>query len=196
MSCSMANVKICGMTNVDDCRAALDLGVDFIGFVFYEKSKRYVSPENVRGIVETLEGKIKTVGVFVDESEAEVKEILDFCGLDFAQVYRPMAIPGKISVSRVRDRSPEAESEGLVLFDRHTDAFGGSGIPFEYELLRDHHALPRAFIAGGIDENNVSRVLALSPYGIDLVSSVEARPGVKDRIKMKNLINKVRSFAI
>jgi phosphoribosylanthranilate isomerase len=192
----MVNIKICGMTNMDDCRAAYDLGVDFIGFVFYRKSRRYISPENVREIVDALEGGVKTVGVFVDESEREVKEIVDFCDLDFAQVYRPMAIDGKISVFRVQDSSPEVESEGLVLFDSFTDAFGGSGIPFEYELLRGHSALPRAFIAGGIDENNVSRVLALNPYGIDLVSSVEICPGAKDRKKMKNLVNKVRSFAL
>ena len=192
----MVNIKMCGMTNLDDCLAALDLGVDFIGFVFYRKSGRYVPPERVREIVGTLGGKMKTVGVFVEESESGVKEILDFCGLDFAQVYRPMDIAERISVSRVKDRAPGAEAQGLVLFDRYTDAFGGSGVPFQYEVLRGHPALPRAFIAGGIDEHNVSRVLALRPYGIDLVSSVEARPGVKDRTKMKNLVNKVRSFAI
>jgi len=192
----MANIKVCGMTNLDDCLAALEIGVDFIGFVFYRKSKRYVPPGTVKEIVGALQGRIRTVGVFVEESESGVKEALDFCGLDFAQVYRPMDIAGKISVSRVRDRAPNAEAQGLVLFDRYTDAFGGSGIPFDYELLRGHRALPRAFIAGGIDENNVSRVLALKPYGIDLVSSVEASPGVKDRTKMKNLVNKVRSFAI
>ena len=192
----MVNIKICGMTNIDDCRAALDLGVDFIGFVFYRKSRRYVPPARVREMNGLLKGSIKTVGVFVDESEAEVKEIVSFCGLDFAQVYRPMAVNGKISVSRVKDSAPEAEAQGLVLFDRDTDGFGGSGIPFEYELLKGHQALPRAFIAGGIDEKNVSRVLALDPYGIDLVSSVEARPGIKDRRKMKNLVSKVRSFAI
>jgi len=193
----MVNIKMCGMTNLDDCLAALDLAVDFIGFVFYRKSKRYVPPRTVRKIIGVLDGKIKTVGVFVEESESGVKEALDFCGLDLAQVYRPMDIAGKISVSRVRgDRAPKAEAQGLVLFDRHTGAFGGSGIPFDYELLRGHPALPRAFIAGGIDEHNVSRALALRPYGIDLVSSVEASPGIKDRIKMKNLVNKVRSFAI
>lgn len=189
-------IKFCGMTNLDDCLAAIDLGVDFMGFVFYRKSKRYITPEAVRGITDRLEGgRVKTVGVFVEETEEQVRDLLHLCHLDYAQIYSPMSLSNRISVVRVKDRAPDVEErEGLVLFDRYTPAFGGSGIALDLNLLRDHGALSRAFIAGGINEENVSRALELHPYGIDLVSSVEACPGKKDLAKMKSFVNKVRSL--
>ena len=81
----MVKIKICGMTNLEDCQTAIDLGVDFIGFVFYKKSARYVAPEMVREISETINGKAKTVGVFVEETEDEIDRLVDFCHLDFAR---------------------------------------------------------------------------------------------------------------
>jgi phosphoribosylanthranilate isomerase len=117
----MVRVKLCGMTNLDDCRAAADLGVDFAGFVFYRKSRRQVEPRKVRKIVEGLNGEMKTVGVFVEETEEEMKEIISLCGLDYAQVYRPVALPNRISVTRVKDRVPDT-AEGMVLFDSYTEA--------------------------------------------------------------------------
>jgi len=122
--------------------------------------------------------------------------MLDFCGLDFAQVYRPMAILKRYRLQECKTALRKRRLKVLSFSTVITETFGGSGIPFEYEILRGHHALPRAFIAGGIDEDNLSRVLALNPYGVDLASSVEALPGVKDRRKMKNLVNKVRSFVL
>jgi phosphoribosylanthranilate isomerase len=189
----MVKVKLCGMTNLDDCLAAVDMGVDFIGFVFYRKSKRYIDPGKVRRITDMLKDDIKTVGVFVEETDREIREMLDVCRLDFAQVYRSSSIANRISVSRVGDRVPVVETGGMVLFDSLTDGFGGSGVSFDFGLLEGNGALGRAFVAGGVNEKNLSRVLALGPYGIDLVSSVEERAGKKDRVKMKNLMNKVRS---
>jgi phosphoribosylanthranilate isomerase len=190
----MAKLKVCGMTNLDDCLAAVDLGVDYIGFIFYRKSKRYVEPARVREITEKVRGRIKTVGIFVEETEEEVKKLCGFAGLDLAQVYKPMNIPNRVSVARVKDSVPAVEPDGLVLFDRHTEAFGGSGMSFDFELIKGHEALPRAFIAGGIDEKNLFRALDLEPYGIDLASSVEKHAGKKDVLRMKNLVNKMRSY--
>lgn len=192
----MVNIKMCGMTNLDDCLAAVDLGVEFIGFVFYEKSKRYVAPDRVRHITESLDGAIRTVGVFVGLTEQRVHEMMAFCSLDFAQVYSPTPVSPKISVHRVKDALPEVAPYGLVLFDSYAEGFGGSGVCFDFSLLEGHHALSRAFVAGGINEGNVGRVLGLKPYGIDLVSSVERYPGRKDVRKMKNFVNKVRSIEL
>lgn len=197
----MFKIKFCGMTNTDDCMAAVDLSVDFIGFVFYRKSARYVEPKTVKRITELLAGRIKTVGVFVEETGDEVREIVDYCNLDFAQVYGGAACDevkaGKrISAYRVKDRLPGAIADGLVLFDSFTNGFGGSGVPFNVDLLKGHSALGRAFIAGGISEENVAGVLRLKPFGIDLVSSIEKYKGKKDVLKMKNLVKKVRSAEI
>jgi phosphoribosylanthranilate isomerase len=192
----MVKIKICGMTNLEDCLAAIDLGVDFIGFVFYKKSARYVSPEMVREITERIDGKAKTVGVFVDETEDGINELVDFCHLDFAQVYNKPSGDNRICVYRLKDRVPEVTANGLILFDSYSEGFGGSGTPFDINLLKDHSALGRAFIAGGIDEGNVHRALALKPFGIDLVSSVEKYKGKKDPLKMESLVKKVRSYQI
>jgi phosphoribosylanthranilate isomerase len=193
----MVNIKICGMTNLEDCQAAIDLGVDFIGFVFYKKSARYVAPEMVRGISERINGKVKTVGVFVEEREDEINRLVDFCCLDFAQVYnRPNGPHGanRICVYRIKDVVPEVTVNGLILFDSYSEGFGGSGTPFDVNLLKGHSALGRAFMAGGIDEGNVYRALDLKPFGIDLVSSVEKEKGKKDPFKMECFVNKVRSY--
>jgi phosphoribosylanthranilate isomerase len=192
----MVKIKICGMTNLEDCHTAIDLGIDFIGFVFYAKSARYVAPEMVKEIVEEINGKAKTVGVFVEETEDEIDRLVDFCHLDFAQVYNGPHGANRISVYRIKDAVPEVAPEGLVLFDSYSDGFGGSGTPFDVNLLKDHSALGRAFIAGGIDEENVYRALDLKPFGIDFVSSVEKEKGKKDLFKMERLVKKVRSCQI
>ena len=109
----MVKIKICGMTNLEDCQTAIDLGVDFIGFVFYKKSARYVTPEMVREISERINGKAKTVGVFVEETEDEIDRLVDFCHLDFAQVYNSrmdhMEQTGSC-VYRIKDAVPEVVS--------------------------------------------------------------------------------------
>jgi phosphoribosylanthranilate isomerase len=192
----MVKIKICGMTNLADCLKAVNLGVDFIGFVFYKQSMRYVMPEMVREISEEINGKAKTVGVFVEETEDEIDRLVDFCHLDFAQVYNQAVKDNRISVYRVKDHLPEVTANGLVLFDSYSGGFGGSGMHFDVNLLKDHSALGRAFIAGGIDEGNVYSTLDLKPFGIDLVSSVEKEKGKKDPFKMERFVKKVRSYQI
>jgi phosphoribosylanthranilate isomerase len=192
----MVKIKFCGMTNLDDCRRAVDLGVDFVGFVFYRKSRRAVNPAAVRRIVEKLEGGATTVGVFVEEGDRVIEEIVGYCGLDYAQVYRPSALPNAIRALRVGQGRPDAPGDGLVLFDSDTKGFGGSGRSFDLGLLKDCDALGRAFIAGGIDESNVEKALRMAPFGIDLVSSIEASPGRKERLKMEKFVEKVRAFRL
>jgi len=197
----MFKKKFCGMTNIDDCLAAVDLSVDFIGFVFYRGSKRYIEPKTARRITERLAGRIKMVGVVVEETGDEIREIVDYCNLDFAQVYSDtvcdkVKAEKRISAYRVGDRLPGVAADGLVLFDSFTNGFGGSGVPFNINLLKGHSALDRAFIAGGVSEENVAGVLQLRPFGIDLVSSIEKYKGKKDVRKMKNLVEKVRRAEI
>ena len=132
----------------------------------------------------------------MEESEDKIDRLVDFCHLDFAQVYNVSAKDNRISVYRVKDSLPEVAANGLVLFDSYSEGFGGSGTPFDVNLLKDHGALGRAFIAGGIDEGNVHRALALKPFGIDFVSSVEKDKGKKDPFKIERLVRKVRSYQI
>lgn len=192
----MVNIKICGMTNWEDCQAAVDLGVNFIGFVFYRKSARYVAPEAARAMIERLDGTLKTVGVFVEGSEGDIDSVIKFCGLDYAQVYTGRAGPRRIPVYAVDNYVPEVADDGLILFDSCSPGFGGSGTSFDAGLLTNHGALGRAFIAGGIREENVGDVLALNPFGVDFVSSIEKYKGKKDPFKMERLVNKIRGYEI
>lgn len=192
----MVKIKVCGMTNWEDCRAAVGLGVDFIGFVFYRKSARCVAPGAARAMIERLDGTVKTVGVFVKIPEDDIDRVMDFCGLDYAQVYTGRTGPRRIAVYAVDNCVPEVADDGFILFDSHSPGFGGSGTSFDMGLLADHQALGRAFIAGGINEENVGQILALNPFGVDFVSSIEKYKGKKDLSKMERLVNKIRGYEI
>ncbi len=186
-------VKFCGMTNYEDVKAAIELGVDFIGFVFYKKSKRFIDYSKAKQIIEKIKGEVKTVGVFVDETCKEIEEVMDFCGLDYAQIYKDCPLERRIRVYRIKDKLPEKVADGLLLFDKFTDSIGGSGISFNFNLIKDFQFKDRLFVAGGININNVKDLVGLNIYGVDLVSGIEAYPGKKDFEKMKEFMEFVRS---
>ena len=191
----MVKIKVCGMTNLDDCLKAQELGIDFVGFVFYRRSVRSVTPHDVRKMREAIGPSITTIGVFVEESDEEMHRIVDYCGLDYAQVYRESTLRRTIRVFRVAHSLPSClPREGLMLFDSNTDAIGGSGQAFPLRLVAGGSFLDRAFIAGGINEHNVADVLRLKPFGVDLVSSLEAHPGKKDHERMERFVKIVRSL--
>jgi phosphoribosylanthranilate isomerase len=190
----MVRMKFCGMTNLDDCKKAVDLSVDFVGFVFYKRSKRYIAPGMTRRIIERLDDKVQTVGVFVEETDQEIEEIVDYCGLDFAQVYRESSVKNKITAYRVADHLPMSPGAGLLLFDSYTEGYGGSGTAFDVGLLENCEVLNRTFIAGGINERNVREILSLQPFGVDLVSSVEVYKGKKDHRRMETFVKTIRSI--
>jgi phosphoribosylanthranilate isomerase len=193
----VAKIKLCGMTNLEDCERAIDLSVDFVGFVFYKRSRRYIKPQDAACITREIGGRARKVGVFVEERDDEIAKIMAFCHLDFCQVYRKAAVAKSITVYRMKDGlTEEPVSEGLILFDSLSRGFGGSGTSFDVDILEGAPFLDRAFIAGGIGEANVFNALRLGPFGVDLVSSVEAYPGKKDHRKMEAFVNKVRSFVI
>ena len=194
MKANRCRVKFCGMTNLDDCKKAVDLGVNYLGFVFYKKSGRYVTPRTAMRIIEKLDGCASTVGVFVEETDEEIKEIVDLCGVNLAQVYRESGVKNKITAYRVADHLPARHRDGLILYDSYTKGYGGSGTPFPYSLLENCETLDRSFIAGGINEENVREVLSLHPFGVDLVSSIEAHKGKKDYRKMETFMKTIRSI--
>jgi phosphoribosylanthranilate isomerase len=190
----MVKIKFCGMTTPADCMKAVDLGVDFIGFVFYKGSPRYVTPDAVREMAAQIAGRARTVGIFVEEKDDEILDTMDFCGLDFCQVFHSSHIPNRIMTYRIKDHFPEISpgNDGLILFDTYSEGLGGSGRSFDLKLLHGAPFLDRAFVAGGISEENVTSVMQLSPFGVDLVSSIESSPGKKDHTRMESFVKKVR----
>ena len=185
-------VKFCGMTNLDDVLSAVDLGVDFVGFVFYEKSKRYIDYAKTKRIVEYVKNSVKTVGVFVNQDDNEIEEAIKFCHLDFAQVYRDVGKINTIRAYRIKDTLPSNINEGLILFDSYSKSVGGSGTSFNLDLIKDFEYKNRLFVAGGVSADNVKQIKKEGVFGVDLVSFIETYPGKKDIKKMKNFMKFAR----
>ncbi len=185
-------VKFCGMTNYEDVKDAIDLGVDFVGFVFYKKSKRFIKPEDAKAIAKKVKGNVNLVGVFFGFDRNRTLEIFEFCDLDYAQVYEPLDGIPTITVYRIKEDIPKVKQNGLILFDIYTETGGGSGKSFDWRLLDKVPFKDRLIVAGGVNKNNVIELIERGVYGIDLVSSIEKYPGKKSKRKMEEFMKVVR----
>jgi phosphoribosylanthranilate isomerase len=199
-------IKICGITNLDDARAAADAGADALGLNFFNKSRRFVEPHQARLIADSLPANILKVGVFVNHDADQITEIVRQVGLDAVQLHgdeRPglfTHLPTNVRIVRAhrcgRDglvplasyldechslgRMPDA-----VLIDADAGiSFGGSGNLADWALIRQQKdvlgGLPLV-LAGGLTPDNVAAAIeAVSPNGVDVASGVECEPGQKD----------------
>lgn len=205
----MVKVKICGITNLKDARQALDEGADFLGFNFYPRSPRYVTPRRARGILRRLPKKIASVGVFVNEQEDKMLKIARQVGLDHLQLHgeespatiahlaRNLAV---IKAVRVRNSFRTAEltryehASAFLLdgFDRRRH--GGSGKTFRWNIALRAKRAGHIFIAGGLTPENVSEAIrSAKPYAVDVCSGVESKPGKKDPALVVKFMRAVRS---
>jgi phosphoribosylanthranilate isomerase len=205
----MVKVKICGITNLRDARQASKAGADFIGFNFYPRSPRYVTPRTVRRILGRLPKKVTSVGVFVNERKDEMLRIARQVGLDYLQLHgeeSPMTIAHLartvpvIKAVRVRDsfraakltRYKHASAFLLDGFDRRRH--GGSGKTFRWNMALRAKRAGRIFLAGGLTPENVSAAIrSAKPYAVDVCSGVETKPGKKDPALVVNFIRAVRT---
>jgi phosphoribosylanthranilate isomerase len=181
-------VKICGITNREDALAAIDGGAAALGFNFYPASPRYIAPEEAAVIVAGLPRRISKVGVFVDESPANVMRIARQVGLDIAQLHgneQPEQFPQDMRVwkaIRILNRPGETHAwpAGVeaVLLDGP-----GSGTTFDW--ARTPHGIAKLILAGGLDADNVRQAISqVHPWGVDACSRLESTPGRKDHFKM------------
>lgn len=175
------NVKICGITNLDDALAAQDLGASILGFNFYAKSPRYITPEAARAIAQQV--SILTAGVFVNESRDEMESIAWSVGLAIAQLHGDepeTGYPRGIEVWKAyRHPFPAVTTSAETIL---LDGPAG-GVAFDWSELpkTEKHVV----IAGGLDASNVRRAIELTqPWGVDACSKIESSPGVKDHDKM------------
>jgi len=214
----MTWVKICGMTNLEDALVAVDAGADAVGFVFYEKSPRCVTVETAREIVEKLPEGVEKVGVFVDSRVEDAKDVFHRVGLTMVQVYGESvgewydwyesgetklmwATSGNvlkkevfISLGRYKKRL-----SALLVDSGSENLPGGTGVRFDWEAAKIGiwHLGTRApiVVAGGLTPKNVNdAVRTLAPWGVDVVSGVEASPGKKDPEKVRAFVSAVREF--
>ena len=199
----MVKVKICGITNLDDARSAVAAGCDALGFVFYRKSPRYISPDDVSGIIRKLPGKIVKVGVFVDEKAQRIKNIAKLCRLDFVQLHGRESVnfckklKGLKIIKAFRVKGTIDENDisrykvKAYLFDTYVKSkAGGTGKSFNWSLLCGiKRTKTPVFLSGGISSKNVKKaVKTVKPQWVDVSSSVEKLPGRKDAKKVREFI--------
>jgi phosphoribosylanthranilate isomerase len=201
-------IKICGITNIEDASFVATCGADAIGFIFYPKSPRYVAPETVKKIIETISTEITTVGVFVNHEVVEIKEIIDFCGFDLVQLHgdESPAYCGQFPQSQViKALGPRAEDDlgkmreypvKAILVDAHDPVrYGGTGEQSDWELaakIKETHPL---ILAGGLTLDNIQEAVEIvSPHAVDINSGAEIAPGKKDHQKVKAIIDLVHQL--
>ena len=201
----IVKVKICGITNYEDATAAVDMGADLLGFNFYPKSPRFVTPQKASEIISKLPGFIDTVGVFVNASLEQIRETMDLCQLNWVQLHGdedPEFCNSFLSLNvktmkalRVKDQSDIQQAENYftdaILLDAfHPEKYGGTGLTFDWNIVG--HINKRIFLAGGINPDNATEAIKLGVYGIDVCSGIEAEPGKKDHEKMRKLFENIR----
>ncbi len=204
----MTRIKICGITNLTDAQLAADLGAHALGFIFYKKSPRYVAPDKARHIIGHLPPFVATVGVFVDEDGATVREIASLSGLDWIQLHGSESPEycrslGRRVIKGFRVKGEEiyaqlteyqGAAQAFLLDTYKTGTPGGTGETFDWQLAREVRKCGPIILAGGLTPDNVAEAIRIAqPGAVDVASGVEASPGKKDDGKLRAFIDAVKS---
>ncbi len=193
-------VKICGITRVEDAHAAIAAGADMIGLNFYAESPRYINIDRAVEIRAAIGSRAAVVGVFVNAERAFIDDRLRAASLDMIQFSGDeddAALAGwpvpSIVVRRLKPgENMTTHRADYVLFDAFdAKLHGGTGIRIALDQLRELD-LSRAFVAGGLNPDNVAEVAALGPYAVDCASGVESSPTVKDHDKLRRFVNNAK----
>lgn len=202
----MTQVKICGITRIEDALFAAACGADAVGFIFHPASPRYIEPERAKEIITALPRGIATVGVFVNREAGEVVRTVEECGLDLIQLhgdespeYCRRFAPERV-IKAVFLRTPEElrmlddyDVQAFLADFREADRYGGTGKRADWTLaatLGKRHPL---ILAGGLCIENIGGALAdVAPGAVDINSGIEKAPGVKDHDRMRRIIGMIR----
>ena len=206
----MTKVKICGITNLEDALSAVDAGADALGFNFYEKSPRYITPAGAEEIIAKLPPAILTMGVFVNSSLAGIETVLSIVPLEFIQLHgnegpafviharllssAKVLKAFRVSVNFKASSALDYEADHCLL-DTDSRSFGGSGETFDWETaLEFKNVAPEFYLAGGLTPDNVGEAIRkIVPFAVDVCSGVESVKGKKDRLKVNAFIRNVKS---
>lgn len=199
------NVKICGITRLEDAEKAIELGAWAIGFLLWPESKRYVDPGVVAGITRATRRQVEHVGVFVNQSLDEIASLVDVLGLTHVQLHGDegpsfcIAVHQRtgakvIKAGRITHAYDLQEMDrfrtDLHLLDAGTSdgTYGGTGKTWDWSLVARRKSQIPFLLAGGLNPDNVADAIAqTSPWGVDVSSGVEQEPGVKSATKMQAL---------
>ena len=192
-------VKICGITSYDDAMDAIKAGADALGFVFYEKSPRYISPSDTRKIISKLPPFIEKVGLFVNVDAQVINSYMQESGCTLAQLhfeasqelYEQLFVP-YIKVIRAKEKKDILQySNEYRLVDAYCQAYGGVGKRLNIEWFKGVDC-SKIILAGGLDATNVSTLKKYGFFGVDVSSGVEMSHGKKDKKKVKDFINNAK----
>ncbi|MFA5320110.1 MAG: phosphoribosylanthranilate isomerase [Candidatus Omnitrophota bacterium] len=203
-------VKICGITNLQDALSAVDAGCDALGFIFYRKSPRYITPIQAARIISSLPAKILKIGVFVDAAFGFVTKTAKNCGLDAVQLHGQetpeycVALKGIKLIKAFRVKlAPDPEllkryKVWAFLFDTYAPRVkGGTGRAFDWTMLSGVRTRRKMIISGGLNSGNVALVVrTLSPDWVDACSCLELSPGKKDARKMVDFVSRVKKCRV
>ena len=202
----MTKVKICGITNLEDALLSAKFGADALGFNFYAKSPRYITPENAREIIEQLPANILKVGVFVNESLEKIVEIAKVAKLDALQLHgeetpafaRELKSKTNLEIIKAFRVSPEFKPEDVLQYETDAillDAYnpqehGGTGETFDWEIAKKvQEIFPKMYLAGGLSQNNIATAISsVRPFAIDACSCLEEKKGKKNKVILINFI--------
>jgi phosphoribosylanthranilate isomerase len=205
---SIVRVKICGITNAADADAAIDAGANLLGFNFYAKSPRRITMAEAAKIRPLLPRKVKAVGIFVNALTADVVTLRKSLKLDSAQLHGDESPETAAEIARTLpvikafrvdsdfalatlEEYPEAFA---YLFDSAgTGQYGGTGHTTEWDVARRAALEHRIILAGGLKVENVAAAVRIvRPYGVDVASGVESKPGKKDHGLLREFVQEVR----
>lgn len=203
-------VKICGLTNLEDARFAAGALADYLGFIFYEKSPRYIEPPKAGAIINWIEGP-QTTGVFVNQPLDDVNMIIRQTGIDLVQLhgtespeYCRLVEKPVIKVFHIETEStaeeladeikPFKDHTKYFMFDTKTDElWGGTGKTFDWNVLKKLSHNKPFFLSGGLNAGNINHACRLiHPFAVDVNSGVEQAPGVKDYNKLEEFFEEMR----
>jgi phosphoribosylanthranilate isomerase len=207
----MVKVKVCGITSLADAEKALEFGADALGFNFYGPSPRCITPERAHAILDRLPESACRVALFVNEAKERVREIIapaeppagsrafscvQFHGDETADYCRgwPVRV---IKAFRLKEKNSLEGMKGFpadfYLLDSWSSGYGGSGAAFPWEWLAGV-APENLILSGGLTSVNVAEAIRrIRPYGVDVCTGVELRPGIKDHAKLKAFIDIAKS---
>jgi phosphoribosylanthranilate isomerase len=210
-------VKICGITNAEDALVAAEAGADYLGFILYSRSQRYVDAETVREIVAAVRAggyaDLQCVGVFVNSTTDEIAEIMDAAALDWAQLHgdeppaalaalagrafkalRPATLNEALATAELYAAPPD-QRPGLLIDAYHPQHYGGTGQAGDWALAAAVAARhPGVLLAGGLTPDNVAAAsAAVHPWGVDVSSGVERSPGRKDHNLVRRFLAAARA---
>ncbi|HYA12861.1 MAG TPA: phosphoribosylanthranilate isomerase [Syntrophales bacterium] len=200
-------IKICGITNLEDAANACACGADALGFIFYEKSPRYITPETAKHIIENIPNAVIKVGVFVNHDTKTLRDIYEFCGLDLIQLHGDESpeycskFPASILIKAFSPRSDDDISivksypvKAILIDARKPGLYGGTGKKSNWQMALKLKEMYPLILSGGLNPDNILEAIdVVSPNAVDVCSGVEVSPRKKDSEKMKIIVNKAHS---